>query len=61
MMASIAVEYAPVVVHLRPAVDMTEEQFFESCQLNRDLRIERSADGDLIIMAPAGARRWRRS
>src|ERR1700758_3632983 len=56
MTASIVVEYAPLVVHLRPAVDMTEEQFFEFCQINRDLRIERSADGDLIIMAPAGAR-----
>jgi hypothetical protein len=29
MTASIVVEYAPLVVHLRPAVDMTEEQFFE--------------------------------
>ena len=52
----ILVDYAPLVVHLRPAVDMSEEQFFEFCQINRDLRIERSADGDLIIMAPAGAR-----
>jgi Uma2 family endonuclease len=52
----ILVDYAPLLVHLRPAVDMTEEQFFEFCQINRDLRIERSADGDLIIMAPAGAR-----
>lgn len=35
---------------------MTDEQLFEFCQINRDLRIERTADGDLIIMAPAGAR-----
>ena len=35
---------------------MTDEQFFEFCQINRDLRIERTADGDLVIMAPAGAR-----
>jgi Uma2 family endonuclease len=33
---------------------MTEDQFFEFCQINRDLRIERSAQGELILMPPAG-------
>jgi Uma2 family endonuclease len=32
---------------------LTDEQFFELCSANRDLRFERSADGELIIMAPA--------
>lgn len=50
------VEYAPLVVHLRPVVDMTDDELLKFCSINRDLRIERSADGDLIIMAPAGAR-----
>jgi Uma2 family endonuclease len=44
----------PLIVHLRPIVDMTEDQFFEFCQINRDLRIERSAQGELILMPPAG-------
>jgi Uma2 family endonuclease len=44
----------PVVVRLRPAVDLSEDQFFELCQLNRDLRIERNAEGELLIMSPAG-------
>ena len=35
---------------------MNDEQFFEFCRINRDLRIERTADGDLVILAPAGAR-----
>jgi len=34
---------------------MTDEQFFELCQLNRDLHIERTATGDLIIMPPTGS------
>lgn len=55
-MTSISVEQSPLVVHLRPAVDMTDEQFFEFCRINRDLRIERTTDGDLVIMAPAGGR-----
>jgi Uma2 family endonuclease len=42
----------PLVVHLRPETGMTEDEFFRFCQLNRDLRIERSAQGELIVMPP---------
>jgi hypothetical protein len=35
----------PMVVHLRPVIDVTEDELFRSCQLNRDLRIERAAQG----------------
>ncbi len=31
---------------------LTDEQFFELCSANRDMRFERSSDGELIIMAP---------
>jgi Uma2 family endonuclease len=45
----------PITVHTRPLVkDFTDDEFFEFCQLNKDLRIERTADGDLIIMPPTG-------
>lgn len=44
----------PVVVHTRPAIEMDDEQFFQFCQVNCDLQIERSADGDILIMAPEG-------
>jgi len=33
---------------------MDEEQFFQFCQLNRDLQIERTAEGDILIMTPEG-------
>ena len=46
---------APLVLRLRPAIDMTDDEFFEFCQLNRDLRFERTAEGDIVIMAPTGA------
>jgi len=39
---------------MRPILDMTDDEFFDFCQLNRDLRLERTAEGDLVIMAPAG-------
>jgi Uma2 family endonuclease len=44
----------PLLIHLRPIVELTEDQFFEFCQINRDLRIERTAQGELVIMPPAG-------
>ena len=50
----VRVEHPPVVLHMRPAIEMDEEQFFEFCQINRGWRIERSAQGDLEVMAPTG-------
>src|ERR1700730_12116076 len=41
-------------LHLRPAVDLTDDQYFALCQINRELRLERTAEGDLIIMTPTG-------
>ncbi len=32
----------------------SEEEFFQFCQANRDLRIERTAKGEIIVMSPAG-------
>ena len=43
-----------VVIHLRPGLDITEEQFFLLAQQNRDLRLECTAEGDLIVMPPTG-------
>ena len=34
--------------------DMSEEEFYEFCSLNDAYRIERTAAGDILIMAPAG-------
>ncbi len=44
----------PVVLQTCPALEMSDDQFYEFCQQNRELRIERTAEGELIIMAPAG-------
>jgi Uma2 family endonuclease len=51
----------PLVLRLRPAVKLSEKQFFTLCQLNRDLRIERNAKGELLLMAPAGGETGRRN
>ena len=44
-----------------PAIDMSREQFFQFCQLNRDLRIERQAEGSIMVMTPAGGETGARS
>jgi Uma2 family endonuclease len=54
-------EHLPLLLHLRPAIEMNDQQFFEFCQINRELRIERTAEGDLLIMPPAGGRSGHRN
>jgi Uma2 family endonuclease len=49
------VEIPPLVLRLAPVIAMSDQQFFELCQLNRDLRIERTSQGDLVIMPPTGS------
>jgi Uma2 family endonuclease len=45
---------ARFVLQFSPFLEMNDEQFFEFCQTNRDLRIERNAQGEIIIMPPTG-------
>src|SRR5438034_9154838 len=45
-----------LILHLPPVLELSADQFFYFCQSNRDLRIERTAEGDLVIMTPAGGR-----
>lgn len=42
------------VLQFNPFIKMTDEQFFEFCQANRDVRIERNSQGEIIIMPPTG-------
>ena len=49
----IQTESTPMTVNLPAISPMTHEQFYEFCLANRDLRIERTASGDVVIMPPA--------
>lgn len=46
--------FPPLVLRLAPAIEVSEDQFFELARINRDLRIERNAKGELIVMPPTG-------
>ena len=39
---------------LNPIVPLTREQFYQLCQVNRDIRMERTNIGDLILIPPTG-------
>lgn len=45
----------PIVLKLPPELQMTDEQFFEFCQVNQELRIESNKFGELLIMPPTGS------
>ena len=38
-----------VVLHWPPSLRLVNEQFFDFCQANKELRIERTAQGDCEI------------
>lgn len=42
------------VLNLDPVIHLTDEQFYLLCQANRDLKFERNATGELIIVSPVG-------
>ena len=45
----------PLHSPLELTLELTDEQFFQLCIDNRDLRFERTASGGLIIMPPTGS------
>ncbi|MDQ1524558.1 MAG: hypothetical protein QOE47_2482 [Pyrinomonadaceae bacterium] len=50
-------EREPLRLRLSPLLkQMSEHEFYEFCQLNRDLRLELTSEGDLIIMPPTGSK-----
>ncbi|KAF3885520.1 MULTISPECIES: Uma2 family endonuclease [Nostocales] len=52
---------SPIILQMPSDLHMTDEQFFEFCRVNRDLRIERNQFGEISIMSPAGGTTGNRS
>ena len=56
--------FAPMAhlpLRLRLATPLDDHELYEFCRIHRDLRIERTADGELVIMPPTGAETGRRN
>lgn len=45
-----------LTISLKSVIDLTDEQFFQLCRKNSDLRFERNAQGDITVMAPVGSK-----
>ena len=43
-----------ITINLNPVINLDEDQFYELCQSNPDVKFERNAKGELIIMSPTG-------
>lgn len=52
--AKVETEILPVVLRMRPAFDMSDDELLVFCGQNKDLRIERTAEGNLEVMPPTG-------
>jgi Uma2 family endonuclease len=44
-----------LTLSLDSIIEISDEQFFQICQRNSELRFERNAQGDIRIMTPAGS------
>jgi Uma2 family endonuclease len=50
-----------VTIDFTPILDMTDDQFYQLCRNNPDLKFERNARGEIIIMPPTGGETGRRN
>ncbi len=43
-----------ITLNLKPVIELTDEQFYQLCRKNPDIKFERNAKGELLIMSPTG-------
>jgi Uma2 family endonuclease len=48
-------------ITLDPIIQLTDAQFYQLCQLNPDVKFERNALGELLIMPPTGGETGKRN
>lgn len=44
-----------ITIQVKPFFDLTDDKFTEICRHNQDVKFEKTASGDLIIMSPTGS------
>ena len=52
--SALSSEYPPIQLRLGVRRDMSADQFFDFCQQNKDLRIERNSKGEISVMQLVG-------
>jgi Uma2 family endonuclease len=54
-------EERSLTIRFGPLMKLTDDQLYELCQLNPELRIERTAQGELLVMPPTGGETSKRN
>ncbi len=50
-----------ITLNLDPIIHLTDEQFYQLCQTNPEVKFERTAKGELIVMPPTGGETGKKS
>lgn len=50
-----------LVIKVPASTNLTDDQFYDLCRVNPDIKIERTARGDLIFMPPTGGETGKRN
>ena len=50
-----------LTLNLDPIIQLTSEQFYQLCQANADLKLERNGNGELLVMPPTGGETGKRN
>lgn len=50
-----------IILNLSPTIELSDEQFALICSNNRDLKLEKTATGELVIMPPTGGETGKRN
>jgi Uma2 family endonuclease len=48
-------------INLDPVIKLTDDQFYQLCQVNPNIKLERNAFGELLIMPPTGGETGKRN
>lgn len=50
-----------ITINLNPIVKLTDDQFYQLCRVNPDVKFERNATGEIIIVPPTGGETGKRN
>jgi Uma2 family endonuclease len=50
-----------LTLNFNPIIQLTSDQFYQLCAANPDLKLERNANGELIVMPPTGGETGKRN
>jgi Uma2 family endonuclease len=50
-----------ITINLNPIVKLTDDQFYQLCRVNPDVKFERNANGEIIIVPPTGGETGKRN